>query len=186
MEKGETSNYYPSMKITYEDGSNVDVVMTTNDTGYEDAVNRSSLFENLGSYLGDYLIYPNAGFIFSFIKLTETTEAIPVLLFNSTSISYDSYTKIAWSFKNNNLSGTFNETPKEAEFLMSYPRIAILAPNVNYDSDLLTLTLIKQDGTKVTLTKYEDYSILTRNGKPYFTLKITANNSLYDILNHSY
>ena len=186
MEKGEASNYYPSMKVTYEDGSNVDVVMTTNDAGYEDAVNRSSLFENLGSYLGDYLIYPNAGFIFSFIKLTETAEAIPVLLFNSTSISYDSYTKIAWSFKNNNLSGTFDEAPKEKEFLMSYPRIAILAPNVNYDSDLLTLTLIKQDGTKIALTKYEDYSILTRNGKPYFTLKITANNSLYDILNHSY
>jgi hypothetical protein len=36
------------------------------------------------------------------------------------------------------------------------------------------------------LIKYEDYTILTRNGRPCFTLKLTDINNLDVILNYNY
>ena len=43
---------------------------------------------------------------------------------------------------------------------------------------------IKNNGNL--LTKFEDYSILTRKGYPYFTIKINNNNSVKAILNNFY
>jgi hypothetical protein len=55
------------------------------------------------------------------------------------------------------ISGIFDSPLVKLEsFTMCYPRIVILADNVNYDSDLLKI-LVKRDDTEVELVKYTDY-----------------------------
>jgi hypothetical protein len=66
------------------------ILLTTDEEGFEDSSNVSVLFEGINQYLGDYKIYPNAGFIYSFIKINGNIK--PVLLLNNTDINYDKYT----------------------------------------------------------------------------------------------
>jgi hypothetical protein len=92
-------------------------------------------------------------------------------------------------------------TVPEKEYSLSYPRIIINNSNVNYNSDLLKIKLVneveennentfvgcgKNLETIFDLEKYYDYSILLREGKPCFNIKINGKNNFYNILNYKY
>ena len=141
--------------------------------------NVNILFERISQYLGDYKLYPNAGFIYAFIK--KGGKVIPVILLNNNEIQYDVYEQIAYSFTDNETKGIFPNVINNTSFEICYPRIVINKKDVNYESDLLS---IKNNGAL--LTKFEDYYILTRKGEPYFTIKVNNNNSVKAILNNLY
>lgn len=151
-------------------------------TSVSNPINATPLFEGINNYLGERLIYNNAGFIFSFIGRENGEGIEPVLLLNNTDIKYEKYQDLTYSFDGKNVSNDSlrsNTIYAPAEgYTVYYPRIFIDSANVNYDSDLLTIT--KSDGT--VLEKYDDYSVLTRNGRPYFTLKITNENPFIAIM----
>lgn len=163
--------------------------ITTNITELEGATNLTSVFEGIGNYLGERLVYNNAGFIFGFLK--ENNAITPILVLNNLDIDYARYKKVQYSFNgndrgviNNNLR--INIPPSGAVFC--YPRIIIYDSNVNYDSDNLKIIPYTGALTEETqkLEKFYDYTVLIRSGKPHFTLKITKNNNLNKILNYSY
>lgn len=142
-----------------------------------------------GDLLPERLLYENAGFIFAFIKRSGDTDIRPALLLNNTSVAYDDYDMITYSFQGEALSNVALER-KSGSYTLYYPRIAVFDNHVNYFSDNLKITSYrgtnyKEQEAKL-LKKYEDYHVLTRQGKPYFTLKITDVNTLDDILNGNY
>lgn len=163
---------------------------TLSTTILNNANNLTDSFMGLNNYLGDRLLYNNAGFVFTF--LLKDTTPIPVLLFNDNSIAYERYSDIAYSFSDGEQilftnSIVSNETSK---YKMLYPRIAILESNVNYKAEGLTIVpYYKKEGWNEDikgLEKYTDYMIHTRLGKPYITLKITSANDIYTILHGAY
>lgn len=142
-------------------------------------------------YLNERLIYENAGFIFAFIKLNNTSRIIPVLLLNDNTIDYRAYTNISYSFQGvaPSVGQPSLGISGPAAYTLYYPRIAIFNDHVNYLSDNLKIATYKgsyDEKTAKLLEKYEDYHILSRHGKPYFTLKVTNTNTLDDILNGNY
>ena len=163
--------------------------ISTSETELDGATNLTSIFEGIGNYLGERLVYNNAGFVFGFLK--ENNTITPVLLLNNLDISYSRYKKVQYSFNGDNRGVIANnlriDTPP-ANAIFCYPRIIIYDSNVNYDSD--NLKIIPYTGTLTEetqkLEKFSDYTILVRGGKPHFTLKITENNNLNKILNYSY
>jgi hypothetical protein len=141
-------------------------------------------------YLGERLIYNNAGFIFGFLK--TSTEIRPVLVLNNLDIQYNQYEKIIYSFALQNrgiLKGegiNFVKRGSASAGTFCYPRIAIYDNNVNYKSDKLKLIPYKNQFTEETqaLENYVDYSILVRGGRPFITLKLTDKNNFSNILNN--
>ena len=166
-------------------------ITALSETPISGAANLTTIFEGINNYLGERLIYNDAGFIFSFIKTNE--KIIPVLLFNNTAIEYSRYSDIAYSFSDGNIV-TFAKNSNivyDTEFTILYPRIAIYDDNVNYESDNLTIqnypNAKNYDEENATLLeKYTDYSVLIRNGKPFFTLRFNNINDFYTILNYGY
>lgn len=159
----------------------------------DNARNITSYFEGQGIYLGERLIYNNAGFIFGFLK--EDNIITPIILLNNKDIQYNQYEDIDFIIYNSNNEtkiNTFttdqilNQGSSEDEFC--YPRIFVYDNNVNYKSDKLHIISYENNLTEENqpLTKYEDYTILTRNGRPCFTLKLTNANNLNNILNYKY
>jgi hypothetical protein len=65
----------------------------------EDAINVTQRFEDSTVTLGDYSLYNNAGFIFSF-KHNENNELTPILLLNNDKLfsEYRKYNRLAYSF----------------------------------------------------------------------------------------
>jgi hypothetical protein len=126
--------------------------------------NATSLFEGIGNYLGDRVLYNNAGFVFSFIE--KDGSIIPILLLNNNTIDYTRYTSIAYAFGS---GGTILSSPaltlhviEEKEALkIRYPRIVIHNTNVNYKSDNLKIIALKSteinNDKDYQLVKYEDY-----------------------------
>jgi hypothetical protein len=114
------------------------ILLTKDETGFKNPTNVKTLFEGIDQYLGDYKIYPNAGFIFSFIRQEGVIK--PVLLLNNTEINYDKYTQFAYSFGEDSYE-TFvsSDIHYNEPFEICYPRIVAYKNNVNYDSNLLTL-----------------------------------------------
>ena len=143
-----------------------------------------------GTYLEERLLYENAGFIFAFIKSENQSRIIPVLLLNNTTIDYDVYQSRTYSFQGTQESATALGKVTGMAYTLYYPRIAIFDNHVNYLSDNLKIYTYRRtpfdEVEGKLLTKYEDYSVLTRHGKPYFTLKITDTNTLSDIINGYY
>ena len=142
-------------------------------------------------YLNERLIYENAGFVFAFIKLNNTSDIIPVLLLNDNTIDYGAYTNISYSFQGvaPSVGQPSLGISGPAAYTLYYPRIAIFNDHVNYLSDNLKIATYKgsyDEKTAKLLEKYADYHILSRHGKPYFTLKVTNTNTLDDILNGNY
>lgn len=142
-------------------------------------------------YLNERLIYENAGFIFTFIKLNNTAKIIPVLLLNDTTIDYSAYTDISYSFQGiaSSVGQPSLNINGPTAYTLYYPRIAIFNDHVNYLSDNLKIATYKgsyDEKIAKLLEKYKDYHVLSRNGKPYFTLKVTNTNTLDDILNGNY
>ena len=150
------------------------------------ATNITSHFEGTGFYLGERLLYNNAGFILGFIN-----NNTPILLLNNKDILYNQYKTIEYiiSKDGERLSGTLGSIKEGSNTdTWCYPRIFIYDNNVNYKSDKLRIIPYKDTFTEETqaLIKYEDYTILTRNGRPCFTLKLTDINNLDVILNYNY
>lgn len=151
-----------------------------------DAINITSYFEGTGFYLGERLLYNNAGFVLGFIN-----DNTPILLLNNKDILYNQYKTIEYiiSKDGEHLSGTLGSIQEGSDTnTWCYPRIFIYDNNVNYKSDKLRIIPYKDIFTEETqaLVKYEDYTILTRNGRPCFTLKLTDVNNLDVILNYNY
>lgn len=174
------------LKIYVDDNFHATLV----DDGPSNSINATPLFEGINSYLGERLIYNNAGFIFSFIKEEgENKNIIPILLLNNTDIKYHRYQEVYYSYDSNTanaklIPGVNVVFSPLNSYVIYYPRIFINSANVNYNSDLLTIT--KGSGeAALLLEKYDDYSVLTRNGRPYFTLKITNKNSFSDIIDNN-
>jgi hypothetical protein len=150
------------------------------------AANLTDRFEGLNNYLGERLLYNNAGFIIAFIKLQ--TEIEPVLLLNENSINYKKYTTIGYSFGDSTTIVNLTVEPA-TEYTLYYPRIIISDKNVNYKSDLFTIetytgTYASENAKK--LIRYQDYVALVRGGKPHITLKINNSHNLSDILDGKY
>jgi len=108
---------------------------------YDIPVNVTNIFENIGSYLGEHKIFPDGGFMYSFIKIKD--NVIPVLLLNDVEINYKNYTQVAYSFDETNYE-LFNASDIvyssiENAFNICYPRIVIRRENVKYDADTLII-----------------------------------------------
>lgn len=160
---------------------------TLSTTELDDAKNLTARFEGLNNYLGERLLYNNAGYIFAFIRL-GTGSVEPVLLLNDRAINYTKYDTISYSFSDNaTTTGLSIITP--TSYVLYYPRIIISDSNVNYKSDLFTIEGYEgayNSETSAKLKRYEDYIILTRGGKPYITLKVKNNNNFSSIIGGKY
>lgn len=162
-------------------------------TQLSNAANLTDRFQGINSYLGERLLYNNAGFIFAFIKV-GTNAVEPVILLNDSSINYIKYTNVSYRVEGNN---SFDQcafsnnitTPTAAGYTLYYPRIIFSDKNVNYKSDLFTVetyTGAYDSTASGKLEKYEDYIPLMRGGKVHLTLKITNRNNLSSILDNKY
>lgn len=166
---------------------NEEIITTKNEI--PNATNITNRFEGIGNYLGERLLYNNAGFIFGFLK--KDNEVKPILVLNNLDISYNKYQKIIYSFsgqKRQEIPISCKKNDGEIAGTFCYPRIIIYDPNVNYKSDQLKIISYLDQLTQENqpLENYKDYTILTRNGKPHFTLKITNSNSINKILEYKY
>lgn len=167
--------------------------ITLSKTALANAANLTDRFQGINNYLGERLLYNNAGFIFAFIKV-GTNAVEPVILLNDSSINYIKYTKVSYRVEGDNSfdERTFTSnitTPTAAGYTLYYPRIIFSDKNVNYKSDLFTVetyTGAYDSTTSGKLEKYEDYIPLMRGGKVHITLKITNRNNLSSILDNKY
>ena len=134
---------------------------------------------------GEHKLFPDGGFMYSFIKIKD--NVIPVLLLNDVEINYKNYTQVAYSFDETNYV-LFNASDivyssTENAFNICYPRIVIRKENVKYDADTL---IIQNTNAAEPLTKFEDYSVLVKDGFPYFTLKINKNAPIGALLEEAF
>lgn len=136
-----------------------------NQTPLANAIDITSKFEGIGTYVGDYVLHKNAGFVIAYMNMNGAVK--PVALLNDDDISYDSYTGAYLKMDNPEKVIVFNSyaTENTNKYELCYPRIFLSKDNILYDADTLTVT----KGS--ILEKFTDYSILLRGGKPYITLK---------------
>ena len=136
-----------------------------NQTPLANAIDITSKFEGIGTYVGDYVLYENAGFVTAYMNMNGAVK--PVALLNDDDIPYDSYTGAYLKMDNPEKVIIFNSyaTENTNKYELCYPRIFLSKDNILYDADTLTIT----KGS--TFEKFTDYSILLRGGKPYITLK---------------
>ena len=136
-----------------------------NQTPLANAIDITSKFEGIGTYVGDYVLYENAGFVIAYMNMNGAVK--PVALLNDDNIPYDSYTGAYLKMDNPEKVIIFNSyaTENTNKYELCYPRIFLSKDNILYDADTLTIT----KGS--TFEKFTDYSILLRGGKPYITLK---------------
>lgn len=136
-----------------------------NQTPLANAIDITSKFEGIGTYVGDYVLYENAGFVIAYMNMNGTVK--PVALLNDDDIPYDSYTGAYLKMDNPEKVIIFNSyaTENTNKYELCYPRIFLSKDNILYDADTLTIT----KGS--TFEKFTDYSVLLRGGKPYITLK---------------
>ena len=152
-----------SISITTTSGSTFS--RPNNQTPLANAIDITSKFEGIGTYVGDYVLYENAGFVIAYMNMNGAVK--PVALLNDDDIPYDSYTGAYLKMGNPEKVIIFNSyaTENTNKYELCYPRIFLSKDNILYDADTLTIT----KGN--TLEKFTDYSILLRGGKPYITLK---------------
>lgn len=152
-----------SISITTTSGSTFS--RPNNQTPLANAIDITSKFEGIGTYVGDYVLYENAGFVIAYMNMNGAVK--PVALLNDDDIPYDSYTGAYLKMDNPEKVIIFNSYAIENtnKYELCYPRIFLSKDNILYDADTLTIT----KGS--TFEKFTDYSILLRGGKPYVTLK---------------
>lgn len=177
--------YYFALRMTYNvseieifqrngDKSQLYIYISTTDglhikpntqTPLANAIDITSKFEGIGTYVGDYVLYENAGFVIAYMNMNGAVK--PVALLNDDDIPYDNYTGAYLKMDNPEKVIIFNSyaTENTNKYELCYPRIFLSKDNILYDADTLTIT----KGN--TLEKFTDYSILLRGGKPYITLK---------------
>ena len=136
-----------------------------NQTPLANAIDITSKFEGIGTYVGDYVLYENAGFVVAYMNMNGAVK--PVALLNDDDIPYDSYTGAYLKMDNPEKVIIFNSyaTENTNKYELCYPRIFLSKDNILYDADTLTITKGR------TFEKFTDYSVLLRGGKPYITLK---------------
>lgn len=158
---GNKSQLY--IKITTTSGSTFSC--PNDQTPLANAIDITSKFEGIGTYVGDYVLYENAGFVVAYMYMDGLVK--PVALLNDDDIPYDNYTSAYLKMENPEKVLVFSNYAIENtnKYELCYPRIFLSKDNILYDADTLTIT--KGD----TLEKFTDYSILLRGGKPYITLK---------------
>lgn len=158
---GNKSQLY--IKITTTSGSTFSC--PNNQTPLSNAIDITSKFEGIGTYVGDYVLYENAGFVVAYMYMDGLVK--PVALLNDDDIPYDNYTSAYLKMENPEKVLIFSNyaTENTNKYELCYPRIFLGKDNILYDADTLTIT----KGN--TLEKFTDYSILLRGGKPYITLK---------------
>ena len=158
---GNKSQLY--IKITTTSGSTFSC--PNNQTPLANAIDITSKFEGIGTYVGDYVLYENAGFVVAYMYIDGLVK--PVALLNDDDIPYDNYTSAYLKMENPDKVLVFSNYAIENtnKYELCYPRIFLSKDNILYDADTLTIT----KGN--TLEKFTDYSILLRDGKPYITLK---------------
>ena len=165
------------------------------------AIDITSRFAGLQSFLGVRSLYNNGGFVFAFLNTSKDKKnphIIPVALLNSTDINYENYTSVCYAASatatrqySPKLTITSNDT---TQYPIVYPRVKLDYRNVNYNSDNLVVHcnathIINAEGeveNNPDLIKYEDYQIMLRAGRPYITLKVTNNNLIKYILDFDY
>lgn len=152
-----------SISITTTSGSTFSC--PNNQTPLASAIDITSKFEGIGTYVGDYVLYENAGFVIAYMNMNGAVK--PVALLNDDDIPYDSYTSAYLKMDNPEKVIIFNSyaTENTNKYELCYPRIFLSKDNILYDADTLTIT----KGS--TFEKFTDYFILLRGGKPYITLK---------------
>ena len=152
-----------SISITTTSGSTFSC--PNNQTPLANAIDITSKFEGIGTYVGDYVLYENAGFTVAYMNVNGTVK--PIALLNDNDIPYDSYTSAYLKMNNPERVIIFNNyaTENTNKYELCYPRIFLGKDNILYDADTLTIT----KGS--TFEKFTDYSVLLRDGKPYITLK---------------
>ena len=158
---GDTSN----LKISITIASNSTINITASQTLLANPIDITSKFEGIGTYVGDYVLYENAGFIISYMNVGGTIQCVALL--NDDNIPYDSYTRAYIKLEKSSMILGYDGYAAENanKYELCYPRLFLAKDNILYDADTLTITQGAQ------LEKFEDYSILVRNGKPYITLK---------------
>ena len=158
---GDKSQLY--INITTTSGSTF--TRRSNQTPLANAIDITSKFEGIGTYVGDYVLYENAGFVIAYMNMNGTVK--PVALLNDDDIPYDNYTSAYLKMDNPEKVIIFNSyaTENTNKYELCYPRIFLSKDNILYDADTLTIT----KGS--TFEKFTDYSVLLRGGKPYITLK---------------
>ena len=154
---------YIGLTIIPTSGSNISIKAYP--TPLANPIDISSKFEGVGTYLGSYVLYENAGFVIAYMNIGGAIK--PVALLNDDNIPYDSYVSAYIRLEK---TGTIIFLTNYAvsntnKYELCYPRLFLAKDNILYDADTLTITQGAQ------LEKFEDYSILVRNGKPYITLK---------------
>lgn len=158
---GDTSN----LKISITIASNSTINITASQTPLANPIDITSKFEGIGTYVGDYVLYENAGFIISYMNVGGTIQCVALL--NDDNIPYDSYTRAYIKLEKSGMILGYDGYAAENanKYELCYPRLFLAKDDILYDADTLTITQGAQ------LEKFEDYSILVRNGKPYITLK---------------
>lgn len=158
---GDTSN----LKISITIASNSTINITASQTPLANPIDITSKFEGIGTYVGDYVLYENAGFIISYMNVGGTIQCVALL--NDDNIPYDSYTRAYIKLEKSGMILGYDGYAAENanKYELCYPRLFLAKDNILYDADTLTIMQGAQ------LEKFEDYSILVRNGKPYITLK---------------
>lgn len=153
------------------------------ENGSKNANNLTSRFGGVAGSLVSMTLYPNAGFTFGFVRAAAGDIKLIALLDND-AIDYDRY-KLGSVYYTKSITEKAAIAAGIQEWDTTntyvYPRIFLDYRNVNYQSDEF-LVYKGEDA----LTRYEDYSILLRDWKPYLTFKISQNCSVSDILNKTF
>lgn len=203
------------LTITYTTSDLNNIALYCDDTYVTDfstetsVVNPPQLDDCSCKILRKRTLYNKAGYAYHFIRPKLGEQIIPVLLLNDNTVAYNGYddegdknnytVRLAYNFTgsevtNKLLSNQIIVYPKAGgeatNYKIHYPRIILNSQNVNYESDLLSISTysdeIYDEAKAKRLEKFIDYAILLRGGKPYITLKITSDHTINDILSSSY
>ena len=162
-------------------------------SGASEANNLTSRFGGLAGSLVTMKLYPNAGYVFGFLRAADGTIK-PIALLNNDSINYDPYKNGSVYYESSvtakaKITTGIEEYPSAATYV--YPRVFLDYRNVNYTSDEFTIYTtstesdIPQDQRTDAdyLTNFEDYATLLRDWKPYVNFKITQRCNVSNIFN---
>ena len=158
-------------------------------------INLTGAFMGANQYLSSIDLYNETGFVYAFLKFGEN-DIRPVALLIGEDIDYTRYSIIQYSFnrgqdknsiiiEEDGTTSTLSISTRQDKdnYVLVYPRIFIDYRNVNVTSDNF---MVYVTSNAIKLTKYEDYSILTRKARSYITLKVSDRQYPFYILNESY
>lgn len=138
-------------------------------------------FRNIGGEMTDIHMSDNAGvnFVYLYTTVDKTKKIVPAFLFTKENIDWNNYSAVTWQINGKTAEAPFTNTLSHEEgAIVVHPRIEINEDNVNSESDLLMLSVVRGEGETIPLTKYYDYSVIINDRNVYLTLKPDATTSL--------